>query len=331
MLSITHLLLLRVIRAWNQTGQKHAGEPDISRTVLPAHAQLLWCLVATTYIDVASSLSQSLLSWVPKGVSVTLTLALCLASLGFKISFTLADAPELLAGFPQVLCWPTRDIPLPTQARAVFLLIGMLVSLTVFGKITDRNLASRKTGVLHELLTIFLLTQSRSVNIPLFLLFKLQLRLLAALKLSANEVIVTSLAFQYVSFFALGNSNGISSIDLSNAYNGVRGYNVAVVGLLTFLDNWSGPLWWTSATNLVFAAGHSASGQNVATKKYFFFTTFSACHILAVMLACTALRAHLFVWTVFSPKYLYSMAWCLGQHLCINILYSGVVTWISNR
>jgi len=52
-------------------------------------------------------------------------------------------------------------------------------------------------------------------------------------------------------------------------------------------------------------------------------TTFVAASVLAVMAACTVLRTHLFIWTVFSPKYLYTVAWSCGQHLGVNVLVGG--------
>jgi len=58
-------------------------------------------------------------------------------------------------------------------------------------------------------------------------------------------------------------------------------------------------------------------------------TMFASSSVLAVMLACTALRTHLFIWTVFSPKYLYSMAWSVGQHLCVTLGYGSLMFWIG--
>lgn len=59
-------------------------------------------------------------------------------------------------------------------------------------------------------------------------------------------------------------------------------------------------------------------------------TAFASSSVLFVMLACTVLKTHLFIWTVFSPKYLYSMAWSLGQHLCINVGYGSLLFWIGS-
>jgi ethanolaminephosphotransferase len=182
---------------------------------------------------------------------------------------------------------------------------------------------------LHDLFTLFLMTQSRATNIPLFLLLELQFHVLGWLELLPLELTLTSLLFQYASFFAFGGSNAISSVDLSNAYNGIAGYNVIAVGILTFCGNWAGSLWWTSATALLLSR-HRRQGQwklwgrHTAT-----LTTFVSSSVLFVMLACTALRTHLFIWTVFSPKYLYSMAWSMGQHICISIGLGSLLFWVG--
>jgi ethanolaminephosphotransferase len=60
-------------------------------------------------------------------------------------------------------------------------------------------------------------------------------------------------------------------------------------------------------------------------------TVFVASSLLFVMAACTMLRTHLFIWTVFSPKYLYSMAWSMGQHLCINMGAGSVLYWLGTK
>lgn len=168
------------------------------------------------------------------------------------------------------------------------------------------------------------MTQSRAANIPLFLLFQLQFHFLSSLELDIASISVSSIMLQHMSFFAMGGTNAISSVDLSSAYNGVSGFNVVVVGILTFISNWAGPVYWTSTTNLLLfnvnpdVSGHHRFRQHVANLSFF-----ATCSVAAVMAACTVLRTHLFVWTVFSPKYLYCMAWNIGQHLIFNILLAG--------
>lgn len=237
---------------------------------------------------------------------------------------------------------------------------------------------------LHGLLTLFLMTQTRVQNIPLFLVFELQRQLLSTLtdpdaprepsdnsvperKGRALTIAMTTLLLSHVSYYCFGGSNAISSIDLSNAYNGVAGYNVAAVGVLLFCSNWAGPVWWCSAGVLLLLPAPSTilpKAENTETdgardwvqaernmlqksvmpKKRLAarwevggdwqdyvrtMTVFVASSLLAVMAACTALRTHLFIWTVFSPKYLYAMAWCIGWHLGVNVGLGSLLHWLG--
>lgn len=182
---------------------------------------------------------------------------------------------------------------------------------------------------MHELITVLLMTQSRITNIPLFLAFELLLKILRSSNLSAIETTLSSIILQYTSFFAFGGSNAISSIDLSSSYNGVEKYDVGLVALLTFCGNWAGPIWWTSATNLLLLGDNNGGRQEILIQHLSLVSAFNTASVLAVMLACATLRTHLFIWTVFSPKYLYVMAWSIGQHLCINIAGGSLLFWFG--
>jgi ethanolaminephosphotransferase len=145
------------------------------------------------------------------------------------------------------------------------------------------------------------------------------------------EITTTSLLLQYMSFFAFGGSNAISSVDLSSAYNGVSGYNVLAVGILTFVSNWAGPVFWTSATNVMLLRLHRQGQKNLLKQHLAMLTVFVTASLFFVMAACTLLRTHLFIWTVFSPKYLYSMAWSLGQHICISMGFGSLLFWLGTK
>ncbi|KAG0346959.1 major facilitator super transporter protein [Podila humilis] len=61
----------------------------------------------------------------------------------------------------------------------------------------------------------------------------------------------TVLLWIMASFFFLGNSNSIASIDISNAYVGIQAYDILLTGVLTFVSNWAGPIWWSLATVVI--------------------------------------------------------------------------------
>jgi ethanolaminephosphotransferase len=230
------------------------------------------------------------------------------------------------------------------------------------------------------LTTLFLLTQTKAHNIPLYLLFRLQLFILSRschhpqptpltesglIDLSPTAVTLTTLLLTQTSFFALGNSNSISSIDLSNSYNGVSGYNVGAVGLLVFLSNWAGPVYWSLAGILLLGSHgktqryidtselHKADWiaqehsylNNMARKEeksredrhdkrawtehVALLTFWTGVMLVSVMAACTALRQHLFIWTVFSPKFLFAMAWGIAWHIGVTVGLGGLAWWFG--
>lgn len=181
--------------------------------------------------------------------------------------------------------------------------------------------------------------------------------------LSPTAITTTTLLIAQTSFFALGNSNAISSIDLSNAYNGISGYNVLAVGVLVFMSNWAGPVYWSLAGVLLLGS-HGQKQRYINTnelhvadwvareREYLnemakkeeksrkdrkswdvwiqhaaLFTLWTGIMLASVMAACTALRQHLFIWTVFSPKYLFAMAWGVAWHLGVT-LGLGSLVWM---
>ncbi|EEY22548.1 GPI ethanolamine phosphate transferase [Verticillium alfalfae VaMs.102] len=198
--------------------------------------------------------------------------------------------------------------------------------------VAEPSSAMSMAELLHYLYALLAATQSRVTNIPLLLLFEVQYTFLASLDLDVTTISTTSILLQYMSFFAFGGTNAISSVDLSSAYNGVSGFNVVGVGSLTFISNWAGPVYWTSATNLLLLQrSRGRPDSSVLFRHLTNVTLFATCSVAFIMAACTALRTHLFIWTVFSPKYLYCMAWGIGQHLFINILLASGLYWDGAR
>ncbi|KAH1930119.1 major facilitator super transporter protein [Aspergillus fumigatus] len=179
---------------------------------------------------------------------------------------------------------------------------------------------------LEEMPSVLPARLSKAVNIPIFLMFRLQAIILDFLKMSAIEVTLTSLLSQNMTFFAFGGSNAISSVDLSNAYNGIGSYSVVLVGVLTFISNWAGPIWWASAARLLYSNPTFAERYGQRT----LLTFHAATSLMSVMAACTMLRTHLFIWTVFSPKYLYTLAWTILNHMFINLPATANVSQVLN-
>ncbi|KAF4582891.1 hypothetical protein GQ602_006035 [Ophiocordyceps camponoti-floridani] len=311
------LVCLRLARSWNQTGQKFAGEPDIVKLFLAPNPQFTWALVSLAYAIVAFRIVKSL-PGLPSVLRLSSTSALISAAFSFKLAFTAQDAPELVTGLAGRVNEALQGPSLTVRARSVFVLLALGAVLAVIRGGMGRHLVQPSARLLHHLYTLFAMTQSRTTNIPLIVLAQTMCHCLEMDDLSLSEVTTSCLLLQYAFFFAFGGSNAISSVDLSSSYNGFDNFNAVAVGSLTFVSNWAGPIFWTSAANLVLLQKHVGSRADVCRRHLMLLTLFVNASALSVMVACNALRTHLFIWTVFSPRYLYVMAWSIAYHLVTN-------------
>ncbi|KAF3038115.1 major facilitator super transporter protein [Didymella heteroderae] len=390
------LVIHRIVRRWNQTGQKFAGADDIVSSGIfhGNNSMLLWVLVGATYLDVTNRISRHIARSVvtlDKAVATPrvdaepeqqhrmmgslIATPLCVAAVVFKLAFTAKDAPELTYGISEGIMERVEMLNLVDLARMVFGGIALVFAWILFSEYQR----STRRAKLHihgngdlataflDMFTLFLLTQTKAQNVPLYLLFRIQFFFLTLLPLTQSQTALTTLLLSQTSFFALGLNNSISSIDLSNAYNGVSGYNILAVGLLVFVSNWAGPVYWSVAGvcllggygensaretrsdsittgakpkrswveaehahlhDLAKPKAQIADGKqekDVWTSHVALLTLFTGVMLASVMAACTALRTHLFIWTVFSPKYLFAMAWGMAWHLGVSLGLGGLV------
>lgn len=139
------LFLLRVIRAWNQTGQKFAGDPDIVKTYLIPHPQLLWVLVLAMYVLAAFQIGQGL-EGIPPPIVTFFTAVLTTSALAFKLAFTAEDAPELDIDFAKVIQGLYHTQSLVFQARIVFVLISAGTLFAVFRSLTGGRRTAKASG-----------------------------------------------------------------------------------------------------------------------------------------------------------------------------------------
>lgn len=247
--------------------------------------------------------------------------------------------------------------------------------------------------LLLRVATPVLILLSRTHNAILFSVFELQLQLLHLWFSSNSEASSTAsvasilpkpvaatsilLALTQCTFFLMGNSNSLSSVDLGNAYIGVDDYNIGFTGLLTFVSNWSGSIWWTIAGISMIVDGYwqcykpaesevthpqstavtapedddedenedeilettptEGSKSKISSDLLSYYSMYYICSALffsvalsTLTISVTLLRQHLFIWTVFSPKFLFQGAWITLYHCVFQTLVSTylVVIWI---
>lgn len=209
---------------------------------------------------------------------------------------------------------------------------------------------------LVNMLNLFLINQTKIELIPMFLVFQI-------MKFNLSKILVSqgtyfkridklvllmstfSLLMSHLTFFSMGGTNLLATVDLSNSYNGVGSYELEKVSVLTFVSNFNGAIFWSLSclqllfeTNIVSFNISNYSNDIIFMPKLKFrmlilrltysLAFYSICG-LNLILSCFNLRYHLFIWTVFSPKLLYFGVWFILVNVLIDFIVSGLLLTIS--
>jgi len=111
--------------------------------------------------------------------------------------------------------------------------------------------------------------------------------------------------------FALGNSHVASTVDISGAYTGLTEYNQVVVGLLTAIIVFTGPIMVT--VQLARMQSIVGGSRNVLVAA-------ASVRILASSIVLTMMRSHLFIWSVFAPKWLFEFCLFIATSVLVYAL-----------
>ena len=151
-------------------------------------------------------------------------------------------------------------------------------------------------------------------HLPVLALLLLHLHLLQPTLSTLHPSVqpLVHLLLARVTFFQLGGSNSLATIDVGAGYTGLTHFNPVLVTLLMAVHTYSGAL----ITLLSAPVNTSSLLQALPTTLGLELTTFC--------LVATLLRHHLFVWTVFSPKLLY-----LGMHLVVLTCIATVINSVK--
>jgi len=187
-------------------------------------------------------------------------------------------------------------------------------------------------------------------NVFLFTLFGIQLDFYIQFitdkgqcysNISVWQLVISFLLLGFSAFFSLQNSNSFATIDLAGAYTGLTKENIFISSMIAFFMLYTGPLlyniamfkllarifYWNIVTTSTLQIPKEY--QNCIVSKMLLTWSYVTFTIRAVILWFTCLilclmKHHLFVWSVFSPKYFYEF-----MHLGMNILVFSIVHSIT--
>lgn len=274
------LLLFRLLRRFNQTGQKHAGMDDLSAW-LKYEPVLFDRLLIATFLATGLLLSRHArlnLAWLPFYLAFG------------SIAFFKLSSHSGYGGLADV--WIAK----PLSAWLSMGIGSILVRL--------QRSSSATTSLLQVLAALIFCLQARIDNLPILLLL-----LGIARSLRDNKgilrpawlekcIFIVLCSLQQSSFFAMGNSNALSGLDLSQAYNGIGSYNAVLVGLLLFISSFLGAFFW----QVEIIVWTRRPAQNTEPDRGSFARAYmivlSTSYAFALCLSCHILRHHLFVYSV---------------------------------
>ena len=377
------LLCLRIIRTWSNSGQKYKTQLTLGEillnnsNVLWILVTITYALLAVSIFCQGSFIDCLTLSRIDNMTdkvrdfgtlfAFILIFVTCSVSLLFKLCQWVTDGhsvPNMSYGILNWICesygvdYSTADkhdfqvINTQLSRSTAWLVLSLLLLRLMLGNI--RGLKAGMWTDVANITTVLLLHQTRVEHIPMFLVF-FALRLLFARLIKKEEIAssnlqkrvyltsIMSFCAQQLSFFSMGGTNLLATVDLSNAYNGVSSYDVIIVGLLTFASNFSGPIFWVlSSYQLIFDPDSARYQQNyersvidkksltnqVLLLKAGISLLFYSLSAVSLAGSCVNLRYHLFIWSVFSPKLLYFGVWTVFMNLFVELIMSTLTLLI---
>lgn len=349
---------LRLLKAWNNSGQKHNLKANMKLSTylsqLPsdigpnvyAGLLVLSFLPMVLHINVKTEAGLSMNIY-----QVLIAMLTCLAgsskmlaylSENYNINDVSLVFPKWCLKFISFLKETTQLEDFNKINNVLFSLLQRVWLFTIiiqlFEPMVSKFIFKKKTSITHYfsnvlgIITFVLISQTNYLNVPIFPLLYLILFGFAytSPNYSTNSNIfnVFILLLQNLTFFQFGSTNSLSSVDLTNSFNGLTSYNIFLSGLLTYTCNWAGPIFWSIAhLYLTFSKIPQDRIQSMKWKilfdKLLFNFVFYCTSGLLLLGCCYHLRFHLFIWTVFSPKILYFLSW-----LVCNLVFDTIISYI---
>ncbi|XP_028661728.2 GPI ethanolamine phosphate transferase 2 isoform X1 [Erpetoichthys calabaricus] len=173
----------------------------------------------------------------------------------------------------------------------------------------SREARSRGLWEVYSGLVLVVALLFRPHNLPV-LVFTLVIQSLMSrfiwrgLKYDAAQTTIMHYWLGQAFFYFQGNSNNIATVDISAGFVGLETYVEVPAIFLTGVHTYAGPLLW--ATHLIcHLSSEMQSSPSAMGHGCYCFAVLRSIPAALYVLLVTALRYHLFIWSVFSPKLLY--------------------------
>uniref|UniRef100_W5KEU0 Phosphatidylinositol glycan anchor biosynthesis class G (EMM blood group) n=1 Tax=Astyanax mexicanus TaxID=7994 RepID=W5KEU0_ASTMX len=319
---ILTLACCRLLRSLNQTGVQWAHLPDLSHWLNSGDHKVFLSLLAVLSLLLIFLLVQRRCSMVSK-------IALALGLLGVY-SYRAAVDNVL---FP----WQnsSQSVSKGTgEARFVYVFVlgilftgvkDLLRSQVMSSAVEGRRLKSRGLWEAYSGVVLLVALLFRAHNLPTLACCLLIQTLMAQfiwkkLHYDAAQTTIMHYWFGQAFFYFQGNSNNIATVDISVGFVGLESYVEAPAVFLTAFSTYAGPLLWACHLVCYLSSERDRAAVSLGHGSYCFALLRSIPAVFYVVLV-TALRYHLFIWSVFSPKLLLRGHAHSGHRRCLPLLH----------
>uniref|UniRef100_A0A8B9L004 Phosphatidylinositol glycan anchor biosynthesis class G n=1 Tax=Astyanax mexicanus TaxID=7994 RepID=A0A8B9L004_ASTMX len=198
----------------------------------------------------------------------------------------------------------------------------LLRSQVMSSAVEGRRLKSRGLWEAYSGVVLLVALLVRAHNLPTLACCLLIQTLMAQfiwkkLHYDAAQTTIMHYWFGQAFFYFQGNSNNIATVDISVGFVGLESYVEAPAVFLTAFSTYAGPLLWACHLVCYLSSERDRAAVSLGHGSYCFALLRSIPAVFYVVLV-TALRYHLFIWSVFSPKLLYeSMHTLVTAAVCL--------------
>ncbi|CAG8765584.1 25240_t:CDS:10 [Dentiscutata erythropus] len=315
LLSAGQMILVRIVRTWNQTGQKYAGEIDLRFYFNSSHVYYMWILFFCSMLILTTmTIREILVTRLIQGKNfLQIVLQLIAALIIIFIAFSITKYKLEIDGgsimFPDIFSWIIMIVPITLPAilaRVIYATIGTSLILNFLLTILQNKLRNTQGVTKYSPLWVGMLTFLANWAGPIWWVF-------------AGNLLRFEIVERRVFINQSKNQNGDD--DEGNGKNTINNPNSETSQINNTRSNISSAI----STSTI------ATKQELKRLQYhtslFQVTTFHSLVLFIISIAVTILRSHLFIWTVFSPKYLYQIVWYTLFLVGVEIIVGGIM-WI---
>ncbi|PVU98743.1 hypothetical protein BB559_001314 [Furculomyces boomerangus] len=232
------------------------------------------------------------------------------------------------------LCPPNLDMTV--QSIYLLSIVSTILAVVVYKhRITSTNTKSKVsfssayfTDLMFSLLPVVLLVAKTHNSALIAIMFLIHYFALTGEYVGYGGYwIVVMYTLMNFFHYALGNTNSLSSLDLSSAYTGIGSlatnhsfykflYQATIVKLIYF-SNFVSPILYfigilsLSPKNTDLSSNNETGFRTHVFSSIRFILGSNTIILLFLLSATTLLRTHLFIWSVFAPKILYAFGWTI--------------------